>query len=680
MSTRARGTTGMGLVLGAAVLAAAMLVTPALAREAREAEHESIESILEEIDAWVVSDTTRILAFIEEHNRKTEERIASSPFWESTVEELSDILGIDFIGSPDIDLTGRIYLTMRITGEEASLFYVDGPGRWPVQVSPNGWTEKGLQLGSLRLDPSGDYLYQMVMRHGDENWDVYRFERDGSYRVLLEDRDISFGTPHIIDDDSFYFSIDNSDQIWFARYHIATGVVDTLYTEPGAFYLTDQHDGKLLGMRFLSFSESQIFEVDASSGEARDLTEVALFWSADYTKDGHVVALTDARSDEDEFMKLVVLDPAKAPVKPARMEVLYDPGIEIDDGYFNREAGLGVATLNRDGYSEIVTIDLEGNVKPLPSPGVGIIGGVGLNDRGDIVFGFNSPSTPPTIYKSAAGGRALEQVGRVSTFGFDFSKVNVSVVHYPSTDGTMIPALLYLPEGAERNGETPCVVDYHGGPPGQSRPYFQRNIAFALSKGLMFFYPNVRGSTGYGPAWERADNLEGRFQALEDAEAALDYVVAEGWTNPRRTAIWGASYGGYTVDYLSAHAPAKFACVVSDVGYGDVDWDIEQGDQTFREGWEREMGPVGSDLNRRLSPIYDAHAVERPILATGGYNDPRVVASGPRRFAYVLERLGKEVYYYENVEAGHGASRKSDVVLSLARTYAFTFDHILDRP
>jgi dienelactone hydrolase len=665
------------LLLGAVSILLVLVGGSVGAKEQRAVDHESIETILDGIDSWVEADTTRILAFIEERNALTEERITSSPYWDSTVQELSDILGIDYVGSPDIDLTGRIYIQMRITGEEPSLFYLDGPWGWPTQITPNGWSEKGLQIGNYRLDSAGDYLYQMVMKNGDENWDIYRFERDGSYRVLLEDRAISYGTPHIVDDDTFYFSIDNTEQIWFARYHVATGVVDTVYTESGAFYLLDQLDDRLLGVRFLSFSESQLIEVDGNTGEARELTDVGLYWSGDYTKDGRVVTLTDARSDEDEFMKLAVFDPAEAVVSPKKMRILYDPGVEIDNGYFNRESGTGVAVLNRDGYSEIVKLDMDGNATPVTSPGVGITGELGLNDRGDMAFGFNSPSTAPTVYYVGADDGALEQVGQVATFGFDFSKVNVSVVRYPSTDGTMIPALMYLPEGATRTGDIPCVVEYHGGPPGQSRPYFQRNIAFALSKGLMFLYPNVRGSTGYGPAWERADNLEGRFQALADAEAALDYVFAEGWTSPAKTAIWGASYGGYTVNYLAAHAPEKFACIVSDVGVADVDWDTEKGDQTFREGWEKEMGPVGSDLTRRLSPIFDAERIARPMLITAGYNDPRVVPSGVRRFMYVLENLGKEAYYYENVEAGHGASRKSDAVRDLARTYTFTFDHVL---
>jgi dipeptidyl aminopeptidase/acylaminoacyl peptidase len=221
------------------------------------------------------------------------------------------------------------------------------------------------------------------------------------------------------------------------------------------------------------------------------------------------------------------------------------------------------------------------------------------------------------------------------------------------------------------------VVSYHGGPPSQSRPYFQRNIAFALSRGLIMLFPNVRGSSGYGPAWEQADNLEGRFSALEDDVAAIDYLINEKWSNPNKIAIWGASYGGYTVNYLAANYPDKFACVVSEVGVADVDYSTTHGDVTFAGGWEKEMGPVGSELTHRLSPIYNAANVSRPILVTAGFHDPRVFPGDPRRFGYVLREMGKDVLYFEQTKSGHGGAQKSLLIEDFTRSYVFMLEHLL---
>ncbi|MBD3161761.1 MAG: prolyl oligopeptidase family serine peptidase [Candidatus Eisenbacteria bacterium] len=637
----------------------------------------SIEEILEEVDPWVVEDTTRILTFIEAHNAKTKETLEGSPRWSSIRRDLAALFGVDYIGSPTIDETGRIVFQMRITGDKAALFYVDRPWSWPIQITPNGWTDRGLEIGNHRIDPEGRFLYLQVMVHGDENWDLYRFERDGTHRVLLEDRSVRYGLPHIVDDDSFFFSIDNREQMWLAQYTVSTGIVDTLYTEPGAFFPVDHLDGRILCLRYLSFSEGQLIEFDTETGTVREITEPHLFWSADYTRDGRVVALTDALSDEEEFMKLAMFRPGDRPVAPEEMHVVYDPGVETDGVFFQPESGEAFLALNRDGYSDLVAVELEGKVRAVPMPGVGIVDGLHANRLGQLVFDFSSPSTPPAAFYHERDAKTPRPIGRVSDFGYDFSDVQVEVIRYPSTDGTEIPALLYLPPGVEKDGANPCIVEYHGGPPGQSRPWFQRNIAFGLSRGVIYLFPNVRGSTGYGPAWERADNLENRFQALEDAEAAIDHLHTAGWSRPERTAIWGASYGGYTVNYLSVHAPEKFACAVSEVGIADIDWTNLHSDQTFLAGWEKEMGEVGSPLTRRLSPLWEAEAITRPLLLTAGFNDPRVPASGPRRFAAVLDRLGKDVLYYEEVESGHGAIGKSAAIDAYARVYTFLFDHIL---
>jgi dipeptidyl aminopeptidase/acylaminoacyl peptidase len=308
--------------------------------------------------------------------------------------------------------------------------------------------------------------------------------------------------------------------------------------------------------------------------------------------------------------------------------------------------------------------NLQGEKVNLPQPEIGVLIDLSCNDYGDVVFSYSAPRVPPTCYHFRLGWNHIEQLVPVATFGFDFSNVDVKVIRYPSKDGTMIPSLLYLPKDVKKDGANPAVVSYHGGPSGQSHPYFQRNIAFALNR-------------GYGPAWERADNLEGRFAALEDAVSAIDYLIDEGYSNPDKIAIWGGSYGGYTVNYLGVNYPNKFACILSEVGVADVDYSTTHGDSSSIQTWEKEMGPVGSELTQKLSPIFSANNISRPIFVTAGFHDPRVFPGDPRRFSWVLKELGKDLLYYEETKSGHGASQKSGIVEEYTRSYVFLFDHLL---
>ncbi len=635
-----------------------------------------VETILGEIDPWVTTDTAKIMSYIDSANAVTKAMLDENPYWESTQKELGFLLGIDLVTSPQIDNTGRIYFMMRLTGESQALFYMDGPMGWPIQLTPNSWPDEGFIISAFAAHPSGDFIIVRVNKFGDEMHDLWRFERDGSFKPLLESRTVRYVGPIFDEDnaDQFYLFTQAGPDMHICRYTMSTGTLDTLYTEPGAFYPTDYDQGKILFIRYLSFSETILFMLDAASGEITQLSDTSLIWGAGFTEDGMILALTSAESSDEEFMKFCLLDPAK----PMEFKVIFDPKKETEDYTFIKKQGIIVTGLNLDGYSELAAFDLTGKVIDVPQPEIGVAGGLSTNELGDIVFSFSSPTTAPTAFKFSIGDTDIQQIGKISTFGFDFSDISVEVIRYKSDDGLEIPALLYVPKTANRDGSNPAIINYHGGPPGQSRPYFQRNIAFALSKGFVVMFPNVRGSTGYGPAYERMDNLEGRFASLIDCERAIDYLIDQKLSNPGQIAVWGASYGGYVVNWLATTCPEKIACVVSDVGVSDVDWTNQKSkNQNFSQGWEREMGTVGSELTHKLSPIFKAENVSVPMLVTAGFYDPRVPPSDPRRLAYVLSSLGKPVWYYEETEAGHGGSFKKQIIFDLSRSYAFTMQHVM---
>jgi protease II len=654
------------LVLGALLLGECLCVSGASAEP-------RVLEILQEADAWIIQDTSRILSYIDSCNQVTDDFLKKSKYWQSTYDDLNFLLGIDLATDAQVDNTGRCYFLMRITGQVQSLFYVDSPMEFPHQLTPNNWADMGINIGYYQPHPSGKYVLVAIHQYGNENFDIYKFDRDGRFQPLLTDPAIQFRSLVFKNEDEFFCVSNDRKTQTLIKYTISTGKIDTLYTEPGWFSATDYQDGKLSLVRWLSFSESQLFVLDEQTNKPKDITNVGLYWGGVFTKDGKLLTYCDALSTEEEFAKFALIDLKK----PKKLNLLFDPKLEIDDYSWMPEIGIVVCAANKDGYSEFTAFDLHGNKVKVAQPEIGVVIDLSSNDYGDVVFSYSSPRVPPTFYHFRLGWDRIDQMVPVATFGFDFSKMEVKVVRYPSKDGTMIPALLYAPKDAKKDGSNPAVVNYHGGPPSQSRPYFQRNIAVALSRGLVMLFPNVRGSSGYGPAWEQADNLEGRFSALEDDIAAIDYLINEKWSNPDKIAIWGASYGGYTVNYLAANYPDKFACVVSEVGVADVDYSTTHGDITTTGTWEKEMGPVGSELTQKLSPIFNAHNVSRPILVTAGFHDPRVFPGDPRRFGYVLKELGKDVLYFEQTKSGHGGAQKTLLIEDFTRSYVFMLDHLL---
>ncbi len=641
-----------------------------------------VREILKEIDPWVTTDTSRIEAFIDSSNEAAIETLKASKYWEPVENELSFLLGIDYVASPQIDNTGRIYFLMRLTGEQAALFYIDEPMGWPVQVTPNNWPDEGIIISGFVVSSDGEYILVRTNKFGDEMHDIWHFDRKGKFKPLLVSRERRY-TGIILDEtnpDHFFLYIMEGPNIHFANYNLRTEKLDTLYHEEGSIYPIDYYDGKILFVRYMSFSETQLAMYNIDADKTTDLSDITQFYGATFTSDGRVLALTSAESDDDEFMKFCLMNIDK----PKKWEVIYDPKMEADGMSFNRQTGTVIAILNKDGYSEFKGFDLEGNDIPVPSVDIGVISEYASsaltgNDNSEYVFSFNSPTTPPTIFYFKLGENRLVQTVKLSTFGFDFSNVDVDVIRYKSADGTLVPSLIYMPKDAKKDGSNPAIINYHGGPPAQSRPYFQRNIAFALSKGLIVMFPNVRGSTGYGPGWEEADNRERRYDALKDAEGAIDFLIDEGYSKPGRIAVWGGSYGGYTVNWLATQASEKIACVVSQIAVSDFEHMFQHtGVQTFISGYEKEYGKRGSELLEKLSPINYAPQVGVPILFKTGHYDPRVPPSDSRRFAYVLKKLGKPVWLYEEMESGHGGSGKAQVVFDLTTSYVFTMMHVMD--
>jgi protease II len=639
-----------------------------------------IEDILAEADTWIISDTARIMSYIDSCTQVVDNKLEQSPYWDEAYRDLSFLMGIDYVASPQIDNTGRIYFTMRITGETGHLFYIDKPMSWPTQLSPNNWPAEGYSIWSYKPHPSGDYVLVLAMKYGSERHDIWKFNRDGTFKPLLVDPNIRYANVIFKNKDEFFLSADDQQNQYFCKYTISTGKLDTLYKDAEWAGIADYEDGKLLCVRSFSFSESQLFILDENTLKTMDMTDKGSFGEAYFSGDGRIIMTTDKKSKKDEFNKLVAIDISK----PEKMTVIYDPKMENSGFEYIKKLKTVIMTLNKDGYSELVAFDLSGNPVSVPKLPVGVLSGGGpydengsTNDLGDFVYGFSSPNIPPSIFYFKLGENKITQLATVSTFGFDFSKIKVEAIRYPSKDGTMIPALLYSPVDIKMDGNNPAIVEYHGGPPQQWRPYFQRNLAFALAKGIVFLRPNVRGSEGYGPAWEKADNLKGRFAALGDAEAAIDYLVNQGYSGYNRIGIWGASYGGYTVNYLAVNAPDKFACAISQVGIADFDYGETHGDLGGQKIWEEEFGKIGSKLVHDLSPIWKANNVQRPILITAGFYDPRVFPGDPRRFGYLLDKLGKEVYYLEDTRSGHSASTKESIINEYSQYYTFFLDHIM---
>src|SRR5262249_10832982 len=119
---------------------------------------------------------------------------------------------------------------------------------------------------------------------------------------------------------------------------------------------------------------------------------------------------------------------------------------------------------------------------------------------------WSTPAAPADIYAvDVATGKVspLRKDSRPQLEGMP--AIEASIAEVEGFDHTKIPVNVFLPSGA-KGKKLPVIVSYHGGPSGSSAIRWNAFSRFFLGQGYAWVEPNVRGSSGFGRAYEAADN------------------------------------------------------------------------------------------------------------------------------------------------------------------------------
>src|SRR6516225_1298065 len=125
------------------------------------------------------------------------------------------------------------------------------------------------------------------------------------------------------------------------------------------------------------------------------------------------------------------------------------------------------------------------------------------------------------------GSKKARQLTFFAIAGLDPASIPQSeLVHYRTFDGKVISAFVWVPFNLKRDGTNPGIVLPHGGPTGQMVDYFNREAAALASRGYVCIAPNVRGSTGYGMDFQRANHQDLGGGDLQDEVYWFPGVIA----------------------------------------------------------------------------------------------------------------------------------------------------------
>jgi dipeptidyl aminopeptidase/acylaminoacyl peptidase len=377
----------------------------------------------------------------------------------------------------------------------------------------------------------------------------------------------------------------------------------------------------------------------------------ARFSGASLTPDGGSLFLATDR--DGEALRLARLD-----VESLAIDYLTPDDWDVESVELSRDGRYLISSRNVDGYSDLLLFNGRGRRIPGPELPRGLYGGFEFSPDGRrLAFTFTGPDRNADIWTLDLPDGEPRRLTRSSTAGIPphtFRKP--SLLRYPTFDGREVPALFYEPEGAGEPGDVPVVVNVHGGPESQSRPLFAPVTQYLLSRGYGVFFPNVRGSTGYGKTYTHLDDVRLRMDSVADLAYAAHWLRDRGH---ERVAVMGGSYGGFMVLAAMTEYPELWSAGVDIVGIANMVTFLENTGSYRRALREPEYGSLERDREflESISPIHKAERISAPLMVIHGKNDPRVPVGEAEQIVERVGANGGRVEYLLYEDEGHGLAK-----------------------
>ena len=389
-----------------------------------------------------------------------------------------------------------------------------------------------------------------------------------------------------------------------------------------------------------------------------------------------LVYSTDEHGEFEQAWTYDLASGEKAPLVSADWDVMFV--FHSDSGRYR------VSATNDDARTRLTILDTaSGDELELPGLPPGDLAQVRFSrDESAVALMVSSDTSPNDVYRVDLAARDSKRLTHALNPAIDEDDLVASkVVRYPSFDGLEIPSILYRPKSASPGHKVPALVWVHGGPGGQSRTGYSPTIQHLVNHGYAILAANNRGSSGYGKTFFHMDDRKHGEVDLQDIVEARDYLASLDWVDGERIGIIGGSYGGYMVGAALAFEPDAF-----DVGiniFGVMNWvrtltSIPPWWESFKEALYDEMGDPATDgeRHRRISPLFHAQNITKPLLVVQGANDPRVLQVESDEIVAAVRANEVPVEYVLFDDEGHGFSKRENRIAASEAYLRFLDRHL----
>jgi dipeptidyl aminopeptidase/acylaminoacyl peptidase len=584
----------------------------------------------------------------------------------------------------DLSPDGKSLLLRSDRGGGSYQLYVaslDKPGADPIPIA----AAKDA-VADARFTPDGLSILFTRDKDRNENTQIFRASTDGKEVVPLTKAPERFHyLPRMKPDWKtlvYLRGLHKTGGVLLVSESVEGGAAKPIWRGKGFHWLADvSPDGKrALLFNLVSLSQSRLFAVDLDGGKVKPLApkkeKASHAGLSAFAPDGKSVYVVT-----DEGMPRAGLN--KIDAETGNVQATFkDAEAEVADVKVTRKAPAVVAVmLDYGSHSSLKILDgetLKEKVKVKVPMGFVSLGEFDP-EGGNLVVNISTPSAPADVFVLAVKNGKLKAARRDKRPGLaKLPAIKASVEKVTSFDKTTVPVNLFLPKKLPRGKKLPVVVSVHGGPAASSTIRWNPTVSFLVSRGFVVVEPNVRGSTGFGKEYEKADNGKKRMDAVKDLAAVNAWVREQPWADPDKLVVMGGSYGGYMTYMALGHQPTLWKAGVGMVGVVNLVSFLRVTTGAIRMAFVEEFGDVERDraFLREVSPITVVKQIKSPLFVYQGENDPRVPRSEQDQLVNALRRHKIPVEYMVAGDEGHSVSQRPNKLAFMSRSLRFLEQHL----